>query len=122
MRIRQLQTELMVSALKCSYYTDLGLSGRYNGFVDRFGPQMSKNNKAMQGYFRKIHGGEWQRRFDSFVTRLANDASDRSQSVPDYCQTSAKLYDKVMAMDFRELSAFASSSLPPAPGITVCKP
>ena len=121
-RIRQLQTELMVAALKCSYHANLDLSGRYNVFIDRFGPQVSRNNKTLQGHFQKVHGKEWQRRFDGFVTRLANDASDRSQTIPDYCPTSAKLYDTVMAMDFREMSAFASSSLPPAPGVSACKP
>ena len=71
-QVRQLQTELMVGALRC------GLRDDYNGFAVKFQPVLVKNGKVMAGYFQRVYGGEGISRQDRFVTSLANDISKMS--------------------------------------------
>ncbi|AMW35260.1 hypothetical protein AY555_08815 [Haematospirillum jordaniae] len=57
------------------------------------------------------------------MTRLANDASIRSQGVVSYCQDAAKVLDAVNALETAEsLKHFAVSSMPAQDdGLPQCK-
>lgn len=72
LRVRALQSRLMVSALVC------GTRDQYNAFVTRYRPALQRNGAALIAYFDRVYGAEATLRLNRFVTALANDASARS--------------------------------------------
>ncbi len=70
--VRRLQTKLMVAALSC------GAKSEYNDFVLHYRPHLKRHGTALKAKFRAEYGGSYQKRLDSFVTALANQASQRS--------------------------------------------
>jgi hypothetical protein len=107
--LRALQTELMVAALKCSHKPEL--AAQYNSFVRSFGRELAENGKVLMAAFKRTYPKDHQKRFDSFITRLANDASQKSLSSPDYCETTPQLFDSVLGLKGTEVVAFASTAI-----------
>lgn len=107
--LRMLQTELMVAALKCSHKPEL--AAQYNGFVRAFGRELAETGKVLQAAFKRVYPKDHQKRFDSFITRMANDASQKSLASPDYCETTPHLFDSVMNLKGSELVAFAATTI-----------
>lgn len=100
---RVLQTELMVAALAC------GEQQRYNAFVNTFKSELSQRGRLLRAYFKRVHGPSGENRMNAFVTKLANDASQRTANGPDaYCTASAKLFNEVLASSPRDLSRIAA--------------
>lgn len=100
---RVLQTELMVAALAC------GEQQRYNAFVSTFKSELSQRGKLLRAYFKRVHGASGENRMNAFVTKLANDASQRTANGPDaYCAAAAKLFNEVLAASPRDLSRIAA--------------
>lgn len=88
---RVLQTELMVAALTC------GQQGEYNTFIRRFEGELVNRGKTLRAYFQRTYGGQSQPRLDGFITRLANEASQRSiANRADFCPRAAELFDVVL--------------------------
>ena len=117
LRTRALQTELMVSALSC------GDSKSYNSFVTAFRPELQRQGKAMQSYFKREHGGRAQAETDKFVTQLANLASQRSsKDKAAFCAGTKTLFGKVLALKKpAELKTFvAAQPAPVLPGVESC--
>lgn len=114
--IRALQTELMVAGLKCS-------AERFNNFTAKFKPTIKANADRLQALFRKAYGKNGATQMNSFVTRLANDASQRSNAYrdEDYCREQAALFEQVMALTGAELERFSALRTlnVPAP-VTLC--
>lgn len=71
---RVLQTELMVAALAC------GNRPLYNAFVSKFRGELIKQGRSLRSFFQRPRGGGGQENLDSFITRLANEASRRSNA------------------------------------------
>lgn len=84
-RVRVLQTELMVAALKCRDRSDLALRERYNAFVERFTPQLVQHGKALRAYFKRQYGADHRRHMDRYITGLANTVSQISDERPEFC-------------------------------------
>lgn len=92
-KARVLQTELMVATLSCVRAVDQ--SARYNAFVERHSAEIQKFNRVIQQHFARIGGGNPQRRYDTFTTALANDASNRSMASPTFCTDTIQLFESV---------------------------
>lgn len=72
--VRRLQTNLMVAALSCGARDD------YNEFVLSHRPSLQKYGKAIRTEFRRRYGKSGDSKLNQFVTRLANEASARSNA------------------------------------------
>lgn len=89
---RVLQTELMVAALSC------GEQQRYNAFVTTFKNDLIRGGQGLKTMFKRVYGASGDYQMNAFVTRLANNAAQRTASGPDaYCATSASLFNEVLA-------------------------
>jgi len=72
--VRRLQTNLMVAALSC------GARDNYNEFILTHRPSLQQYGKAIRAEFRRRYGKEGDSKLNVFVTRLANEASARSNA------------------------------------------
>lgn len=89
---RLLQTEMMVAALACD------LRPQYNQAVRTFEKELVGHGKVLRKMFRRNHGAAAQRHLDKYITRLANEASARSNyDRATYCRTAAALFGDVLA-------------------------
>jgi len=70
--VRALQSRLMVAALSCGARAD------YNSFVTRYRPYLANHGYELRKYFRKLYGAGYSNAMNSFVTALANGASQVS--------------------------------------------
>lgn len=89
-KARMLQTELMVATLSCR--RAISHEADYNAFMDRHSAELRRHNSVIQQHFGRM-GGNPQRRYDSFTTALANDASNRSLASPNFCDETHKLFE-----------------------------
>lgn len=69
LQTRVLQTDLMVAALTCDE------RARYNAFVGKHRAELVVRGHELKGFFNRTFGPRAQATLDSFVTRLANEAS-----------------------------------------------
>jgi hypothetical protein len=100
---RVLQTELMVAALVC------GEQQRYNAFVNTFKSELSQRGQSLRAYFKRVHGPSGENRMNAFVTKLANDASQRTANGPAaYCAAAARLFSEVLVSSPRDLARIAA--------------
>ena len=89
---RVLQTELMVGALTC------GQSQSYNAFVTSYKADLVKHGKTIRSLFDRAYGGGSKRQLNTFVTKLANNSSQRSNSARQgYCILAGQLFEEVTA-------------------------
>ncbi len=96
---RVLQTELMVGALTC------GQSQRYNAFVRSYQTDLVEYSKTLRSLFSRAYGGGGKRKLNTFVTKLANDSSQRSNSARQgYCILAGELFDEAAATPKRSLT------------------
>src|SRR5689334_22340965 len=95
-QVRMLQSELMVGALACrDSNPELGMIEQYNAFIRRLGDRLVSHSKVLQEHFHKQYGAASKQHMDTFVTALANDASTRSMTAPNYCHGAAELFRNV---------------------------
>jgi hypothetical protein len=105
LEVRKLQTTLMVAALSC------GHRDNYNNFVTSFKPELQKFGNLMRSHFRKRYGAGAKKKLNSYVTALANEASERSNVDYDaFCSNAAKLYDSLKGRKPSELGPIASKA------------
>lgn len=119
-QLRQLQTELMVATLSCAGYPQLGFRDRYNAFVNRYGASLNATARTLRGHFQRVHGRDHSKRFDAYITSLANQASLRSFEEPTYCQSMATLFDALNAVEPREIEDFAAREVAAAEATMPC--
>jgi hypothetical protein len=100
--IRALQTELMVAGLKCS-------AEQWNSFTAKFKATLKSDADRMQHLFSKSYGKSGPNEMNTFVTSLANEASQRSNgySEADYCKQEDVLFQKVLTLTSLELERFS---------------
>jgi hypothetical protein len=107
MRVRVMQTELMVAALSCRAVPGRDFTGQYNTFVQRHGERLVTHGRVLQSYFQTRYGVDSRRKLDTFITALANDASRRSMNSATFCDESVQLFQEVMAIDRNGLEAWS---------------
>ena len=91
---RVLQTELMVGALACNNQK------LYNEFVTRYRSELIKQGRSLREMFDRRHGKAGTTHMNALVTRLANEASQRSVAHRyGFCQQSAVLFAKALEVD-----------------------
>lgn len=105
--VRILQTELNVAQLTCSNVPDHSYDAQYGTFVARFGDRLKAAATELRAHFKRVYGGASETQLDSFVTRVANEASDRSMSSTTPCADAAPLFQQVLATDTTGFSQLA---------------
>lgn len=105
LRVRALQSKLMVAALAC------GESARYDAFIDRFGETLSVEGRVMVEYFARRHGGKRINRVvDDYVTTQANQHSlDSMANRSEFCSDASQTMDGLLAGDWETLRLAAAS-------------
>ncbi|MFQ5534848.1 MAG: hypothetical protein ACE5EM_08530 [Sphingomonadales bacterium] len=104
-RIRAVQTELMVAALKCDNRPGMALRDSYNQFVERFSPILVAQARILTGHFKHQFGADFERHQDRFITGLANRISIASNRDPGFCRSADTFVQSLLA------SASATSQL-----------
>lgn len=118
LRTRMLQTELMVAALTC------GERQRYNAFVNKHRAELVTRGGELTRYFKRTRGAKAQKSLDSFITRLANEASLRTVSDRNgYCADADAAFDAVAETPKGRLGRLAAErATADAHGVTSCAP
>jgi hypothetical protein len=107
MRVRVMQTELMVAALSCRAVPGRDFTGQYNTFIQRHGEKLVNYGRVLKAYFQGRYGDDYARKLDAFITALANDASRRSMNSATFCDESVQLFQEVMAVDRASLESWS---------------
>ena len=105
--VRILQTELNVAQLTCSNVPDRSYDAQYEIFIARFGDRLKMAANELRAHFKRLYGGASEKRLDSFVTRVANEASDRRMNSTTPCADAAPLFQQVLATDAASFSQLA---------------
>jgi hypothetical protein len=114
---RVLQSDLMVAALSC------GQQKNYNLFVSHFKDELAHSGKKLREYFHRNYPHTSEASLNSFVTRLANNASHHAleNSHKAYCSHSSELFSSTLAVSKGMLSdALADMNIAPRHGIQPC--
>ena len=112
---RILQTELMVAALSC------GQQPQYNAFVIKFRDDLVSRGHALKSLFKRVHGAQADRLLATFVTRLANEASEKSRESANFCGEAYTFFATAMetpAGDFEKLAETRNTTV--EHGFSVC--
>jgi hypothetical protein len=106
-----LKSELMVVALTCNKRDD------YNSFVQRFRPDLAREERALDSWFGRAFGRRARQMHDDYITNLANSESQlgvRRGTL--YCQEHAALFPTVLRLRGAEqLVNFAAHRPQPQP-------
>jgi hypothetical protein len=113
MRVRVMQTELMVAALSCRAVPGRDFTGHYNTFIKSHGERLVGHARVLQSYFKAEYGAESRRQLDAFVTALANDASRRSMNSTTFCDESVQLFQEVVSLDRNGLESWSDRRAAP---------
>ncbi len=105
LRVRALQSKLMVAALAC------GESARYDAFIDRFAQTLVTEGRVMVEYFARRHGGKRINRVvDDYVTTQANQHSlDSMTNRAEFCRDASQTMDGLLAGDWETLRLAAAT-------------
>lgn len=92
--VQGLKSELMVTALSCN------VQDRYNAFVEKFRPDLTAQEVALNSYFRTTYGRGAQTAHDDYITQLANAQSERGlKAGVAFCQQRVSMFDEVAVLD-----------------------
>jgi len=95
-RARVVQSEMMVAALSC------GLRNQYNAVVIEFQTELVSHGQVLRSMFARTHGAGGQIALDRFITKLANDASIRSNRARSaYCESAKRTFADVLSRRVR---------------------
>lgn len=101
-RVRVLQSDMMVAALSCD------LRNHYNEAIRRFQSELVLHGRNLRAYFDRVHGRSAQRELDRFVTAMANEASSRSAAQGNqYCVAAEHMLTTVRALPPNSLAEFS---------------
>jgi hypothetical protein len=106
-RVRAMQTELMVAALSCRAVPGRDFTAQYNTFIQRHGERLVNHGRVLQSYFQSRYGEQSRKKLDAFITALANDASRRSMNSVTFCDESVQLFQEVMDIDRNGLETWS---------------
>lgn len=109
-----LKTQLMVITITC--HTD----AQYNAFVNKFKPELNKEERIAQAYFVRRGGQKGQ---DTYMTNLANTKSDAGLQLGNrFCAHNEGIFNEVMALrNGKELEEYAAGRATGTPTVmTTC--
>jgi hypothetical protein len=118
-QLRRMQQEFTVAALSCGVVKAQrdAIADRYNRFVDRFSDVLRANAQILQVHFAQ-HGGT--NSFDSWMTKLANAASEDVATNPDYCRNAWLNLDAALLITPDNIAAFAANGHVPDDLVPLC--
>jgi len=90
LEMRLMQSELMVAALSCSS------AESYNAFVTRYKAELTAHGKTLQDLFKRVHGGNAFSQINSFVTRVANEASLKMALNHHFCEEAGQMFQTLL--------------------------
>lgn len=92
-RIRALQTELMMAGLSCNGQR------HYNRFVQNYRSELKQYARILRGYFVRGYGDDAENEMNQFITQLANESSKRSlqNGAKSFCLDARGLFKTVSA-------------------------
>ena len=100
-----LKTRLMVTALTCQ------ANDKYDAFIVKYRPELVNQDRALNGYFSRVHGRNSSKQRDDYVTQLANSESQvgtRQGSL--FCNQNLPIFEEVMQLrSTSELPAYAGA-------------
>lgn len=96
-RLRVVQTELMIAALRCHGRGKFDSRAIYDRFVHDYAPFLTKNARILTVFFERQYGASFEHRQDRFITDVANRVSAASNLDPDFCDTAAALGKSLLA-------------------------
>lgn len=110
MQFRQLQVELMVSALKCRS-ADPSFQDKYASYVTKVDSALKRNAGELRTMFTRL--GRGAAYMDKYTTELSNQASMRSLHVEygEYCAEKDEVFGKLQAMKAQEVEAYAADTV-----------
>ena len=118
-KVRELQTMLMVGALRCRA-TGIDILPSYNAFVSTHRKTIAAMNDRLKAHFASSGPTEGQRRYDRYTTALAN-GYGAGMTGPESCAEMSDLAREARgAADAAELIALAERSVPASDPAGVC--
>lgn len=116
LQTRSVQTELLMAALNC------GERDRYNAFIEDFRKPLQHQSRALKGYFKRHHGAKATVELNSFITQLANLASQRYNKGPTrFCSQTRRQLTEVLTLKTGDLPDFvARQPFVPPRSIALC--
>jgi hypothetical protein len=110
-KVRELQTRLMVAALRCRA-TGVNILASYNAFVGNAKPAIVAANDQLKVHFGAAGPVAGQRDYDHYTTTLAN-AYGAADTGPESCAEAANLAAEATNAK-GDLAAFAAHAIPVA--------
>jgi hypothetical protein len=110
-KVRELQTRLMVAALRCRA-TGVNILASYNNFVGSAKPAIVAANDRLKAHFGASGPVAGQRDYDRYTTSLAN-AYGAADTGPESCAEAANLAAEASNAK-ADLAAFAEHAIPVA--------
>ncbi len=106
-----LKSELMVVALTCEKRNE------YNVFVQRFRPDLMREERALDSWFSRAYGRRARQMHDDYITSLANSESQSGMRRGTlFCQEHATLFPTVLGLrGAAQLVTFAAHRPQPQP-------
>lgn len=96
---RQVQTQLMVGALQCRGNFDMGQRQIYKAYLQKFGSRLESEHQYLAARYQERHAAAATKRFDAYLTSLANQASLALLKEPSRCVGVAKAGQNLMDSD-----------------------
>lgn len=103
--MRVLQSEMMVAGLSC------GAKPHYNAFATKYKAVLIKNGDRLKKHYYAEHGSTAGfKKLNTFVTRLANEASVRiAMTGPGYCQMAMERFEVLLAAPVDSLELYSTA-------------
>ena len=114
-QVRQLQIEMMVSTMRCDS-SEYNFRQRYAAFMEAINPLLTDNAALLQSKL-KLHSNS---AFDRYITNLANEAQNISQTDPNFCTQAVQIIEHVATLSTPEIPAVAVQAVPHPFGVTAC--
>jgi hypothetical protein len=119
--LREMQQEFTVAALSCGpvQAQNETMADRYNAFVGKFATALRDNARTLLVHFSH-HGGS--PGFDAWMTKLANSASERAATDPDYCMRAWGSLQLALLVAPNDIADFATTNASAGPSelVPVC--
>jgi hypothetical protein len=110
-KVRELQSILMVGALQCRAVAGSTVIADYNRFIAAHKVALANHSKALRSYFMHASAKTGAVSFDQFATRLAN-AHAQAASGAGFCTMIGQLVQTAADVPSEQLPDFAAQMLP----------
>jgi hypothetical protein len=101
-----LRAGLNVAALQCQFSPYLRTVETYNSLLAHHSGELAGAYRALEAYFRRLHGATGPRRFDDYSTQTYNNFGSL-QAQFGFCQTAARIGKEALALRKGELGQLA---------------